>query len=289
MPTLTKVYTQDWSEDSVWIFNTPSKFALESLFYVQEAGLFHCRPNYYTEHENISSFIIALVLDGTGTYRFRGREYNLVRGDLFFADCMEYHSYRTGESGAWDKLWVQFNGVTAHGYHARFLEQGPPVIRAGHGGQVAESLLELIEVNRSRSLHAELVSSKLLTDILTEILLLAGAAPTADTHMPLYISKAVQDISAHIHEELSLDYFARTLMISKYHFLKEFKKYTGYTPNEYIRLSRVNLAKHLLKFTDMNIYEIAEKTGFQSTSYFANTFKKITGMTPLQFRSTGQL
>ena len=49
-------------------------------------------------------------------------------------------------------------------------------------------------------------------------------------------------------------------------------------------MTRINHAKKLLRFTDMNIYEVAENTGFQNTGYFINTFKKIVGMTPLQFR-----
>ena len=66
--TLTKTYTKDWSEDSIWIINTPSELAREAFFYVQEIGMFQCFPNYYTEHENIASFLVILTLAGESDY-----------------------------------------------------------------------------------------------------------------------------------------------------------------------------------------------------------------------------
>lgn len=284
MPTLTKTYTKDWSEDSIWIINTPSELAREAFFYVQEIGMFQCFSNYYTEHEDIASFLVMLTLAGESDYRYQNKTYRLKPGDLFFADCMEYHALRPHGSARWDMMWIQFNGVAAQSYYQQFLRQKTPVIRVGTMGPVYNYLTELIEVNQKKGMYSELVSSKLITGLLTEILILSGAAYSTKTNIPEYIQEAIKDIDAHFKDNLSLDYFARTLMVSKYHLLKEFKKCTGFTPNDYLRMTRINHAKKLLRFTDMNIYEVAENTGFQNTGYFINTFKKIVGMTPLQFR-----
>jgi len=70
------------------------------------------------------------------------------------------------------------------------------------------------------------------------------------------------------------------------HYLsKVFKRTTGYTLNQYIMNIKIEKAKLLLASTDFSIEEIAWKAYFQSTSYFIKMFKKLTGLTPKQYRS----
>jgi two-component system response regulator YesN len=51
---------------------------------------------------------------------------------------------------------------------------------------------------------------------------------------------------------------------------------------------RIDRAKELLDFTDKSIAEVAEASGFSDQNYFARTFKKVTGMTPSQYRDAGR-
>lgn len=53
---------------------------------------------------------------------------------------------------------------------------------------------------------------------------------------------------------------------------------------EYLIHVRIEKAKELLLSTHMKSYEIAEKVGFIDDSYFSRTFKKITGVRPIEFR-----
>lgn len=57
------------------------------------------------------------------------------------------------------------------------------------------------------------------------------------------------------------------------------------TLNAYITSMRIDKAKELLERTNWGLDIIAEKTGFSSSSYFHRQFKKITGITPQQYRS----
>jgi len=63
-----------------------------------------------------------------------------------------------------------------------------------------------------------------------------------------------------------------------------FKEGTGQTFVEYLTAFRINEAKKLLKKTDMKGYEVAEAVGFSDSGYFSITFKKLTGITPMEFR-----
>ena len=53
---------------------------------------------------------------------------------------------------------------------------------------------------------------------------------------------------------------------------------------DYLVRERVKQAKLLLLTTDLKIYEIAEKVGFEDMNYFTQRFKQIAGVTPRQFK-----
>ena len=64
-----------------------------------------------------------------------------------------------------------------------------------------------------------------------------------------------------------------------------FKNMTGKTPIEYLNEYRIEKASHMLKYTDMQVTDIAYSCGFSDLSYFIKTFKNIKGITPGKFRN----
>jgi AraC-like DNA-binding protein len=53
---------------------------------------------------------------------------------------------------------------------------------------------------------------------------------------------------------------------------------------EFIRVHRVKVASELLKDKDLNITDVCYASGFNNTSYFSKQFKKVYGVTPLEYR-----
>ena len=102
---------------------------------------------------------------------------------------------------------------------------------------------------------------------------------------PQLIVQARDYISQHFCEDLSLDRLSHVLGINKYYFVRLFKSSTGYTPNEYIIMERINHAKELLRSTDLTINEVADEVGFHNPGHFINLFKRSLGMTPGMYRS----
>lgn len=79
-------------------------------------------------------------------------------------------------------------------------------------------------------------------------------------------------------------WYAERLNISPNHLNRVVKKSTGRSAGEWIDLSRVSLAKLLLRQTDIPMIDVAAKAGFGDQSYFSRFFRKHTGMTPTEFR-----
>jgi len=91
-------------------------------------------------------------------------------------------------------------------------------------------------------------------------------------------------IEAHICEDIRLSELANLCGLSKYHFCRQFKKITGFTPHQYIIRRRIDAAKQLLAKPNLTIGAISEHLGFASHSQFTAFFRRHAGVTPQRFR-----
>jgi AraC-like DNA-binding protein len=93
-------------------------------------------------------------------------------------------------------------------------------------------------------------------------------------------------IEQHFQEELTVERLAELLHISPSNFNRVFKKETGLTPVEYLIEVRIEKSKSLLRRKDIPIIEVAERCGFGSSSHFASSFKRLTKVTPSEYRNS---
>lgn len=98
------------------------------------------------------------------------------------------------------------------------------------------------------------------------------------------ILQAIAYIENHFNTEINLTELAQYVNLTAFHFSRVFKKYTGYSPYEYVLNFRINHAKQLLQNTNLSIKKISLTSGFNSDTHFITTFKKHTNLTPKQFR-----
>ncbi len=98
------------------------------------------------------------------------------------------------------------------------------------------------------------------------------------------ILPALDYISKHYCERITLDDVCSLIYTEKSHFCKLFKKATKTSFLNYLNFIRICHAEILLRQTRKSIAEIAIETGFSSPSYFAETFKKINLLSPTAYR-----
>lgn len=91
-------------------------------------------------------------------------------------------------------------------------------------------------------------------------------------------------IGIHINEKLSINELAERAGYSEYYFSRKFKQEMGCTLTEYIMREKIERAKVLLSTTSMSIMEISIELSFNSRSYFSDTFQKIAGISPGEYR-----
>ena len=84
----------------------------------------------------------------------------------------------------------------------------------------------------------------------------------------------------------SLSFFAERLNLTPNYLSGRVKEYTGRTAMEWIEDSVILEAKTMLKHTDLSIQEIAYKLNFPTQTFFGKNFKRITGMSPKQYKNS---
>lgn len=98
------------------------------------------------------------------------------------------------------------------------------------------------------------------------------------------IQKAIDYISNRYHHDIGVDEVAEYVGLSCSHFCVIFKQETSYTFLEYLTKYRIEKACSILHNMDVKVYQIAPLVGYQDPRYFTQVFKKITGMTPTEYR-----
>lgn len=91
-------------------------------------------------------------------------------------------------------------------------------------------------------------------------------------------------ISSLQNAQTSIEDTCQEVGMSKYHFIRLFKKLYGIPPHQYLKVARIRFAKDLLKNSTMDISDIATKSGYDSPSAFSRVFKQLTTIPPLQYR-----
>jgi AraC family transcriptional regulator len=103
--------------------------------------------------------------------------------------------------------------------------------------------------------------------------------------VPKNLLNVVRFIESDLSSDFSLELLAKKAFVSKFHFCKVFKRHFGTTPLKFVNHKRIGRARELLLRSDFNVTQTAIEVGFQDSSSFAKHFKKMTGFTPMEYRS----
>lgn len=98
------------------------------------------------------------------------------------------------------------------------------------------------------------------------------------------LKRVLEYIDSNISRTIRLQELASVADLSPHHFARAFRRSMNAPPVHYVWRRRVERAKVLLHSAEAPLAIVAIECGFGSQSHFSTLFKKITGMTPLQFR-----
>lgn len=222
------------------------------------------------------------IHEGKGELIINEKRVIVGPGDVFFLFPDIPHSYAP-ISREWKLSWISFNGREAGQMllYAGIRESGPAKLKED---SYLIPLEEMINLSEGNDLETNLERSKLLYALLLD-LKRNMVSPLNEAYEKERINPVLQYIDNNLHRALPLKELAEVISVSPQYLCRLFQKTIHERPVTYINKQRINLSKQLMySGRDKKIYEIAQLVGFENASYFCLVFKRMTGMSPDQFK-----
>ena len=108
-----------------------------------------------------------------------------------------------------------------------------------------------------------------------------------DKFVEQYRMPSLQYMHENYAEELSIAKLAALENYNVSYYASWFKKRTGCSPSDYLKMVRIEKAKEILTTTRYRIIDVAMQVGYSNSSSFTRTFREVVGMTPNQYRHAG--
>ena len=153
-------------------------------------------------------------------------------------------------------------------------------VSASFSALLEKIIRELHEKNFGRSV----MCNGLAMELLAEFGRAKKNAPMTVADAEYAIQRTTEEIQKYYQETRSVENYAHMCNMSISWFIRQFKAYTGVSPQQYIIRVRMEKACRLLEETSFRVSEIALMVGYENPLYFSRLFKKNTGDSPSGYR-----
>lgn len=143
------------------------------------------------------------------------------------------------------------------------------------GEQLIKNHLELLLIDIMRSLTETEYGNTMFLSV--------------DEHENKFASDVIKILNDNLFDRISIDDICKKISYSKAYVFKNFKIATGKSVMEYYTDLKISKAKLLLTEDDFSVKEVSEKLSFDTPNYFTKTFKKITGITPTEYKKRASI
>lgn len=260
-----------------------AKHPLIENSYVLELGYYPNAKYHYRERlKGVEEYILIYCLEGQGTIEVPQKKINLNRGDIFCIPKKTPHRYYANAKNPWSILWMHFDTLLNEEFSLS--EQRMIKIDVKERYSLLQShFINIFELgSKVQTPEIIICTSQLMRLILSEIYYLTDRTASQQTN--LYLVRCIAYMNDNITNNLSLNDLANHLEISASYLNSIFKDHTNASPIEYFINLRIEQACKYLRLTELHIYEIAKKVGYQDPYYFSRLFKKTTGYSPKDYR-----
>jgi len=258
-------------------------------------------------HYHIFELELQYIKSGSGAYFIKDRKYNLKENSILIIHKKEVHKYIRAIPSAvpMDKVYLGFNKSIFKdtGYQYQKLISRITECRKNFIHQV---LFPPEESQRADLIISNMASEwrdkkahyrEVIINLLLELFIIIGrsfsfSASGVSTHKKIeptaqerLISNVISYIDKNYQKSLTLLTLSKFALRSPYHLSHIFKDVTGFNFKEYLINKRIMKAKDILASElDSKIMSVADDVGFSNLSTFNRDFKRVTGISPSEYR-----
>ncbi len=253
-------------------------------------GLYPVAMGYYPDaaghrmaRQRHDDYLLIYCTGGRGALNYDGKQYPVSGGDLILLPKDHAHTYRANRDQPWTIYWLHYNGRLAEALFDHIQMPGP-LFHIGIQPRVVRVFDGLAELRRSAYQLAEFIQGCHQLQALLSYVALLVRQNRPQSGKGLDWERLRATMQQHVHGQLNLDKLAASANLSKYHFTKKFKSWSGQSPIQYFINMKVQRACYLLDSTGMSVKQVAAAVGYDDPYYFSRLFKKVIGLSPSDYR-----
>jgi AraC-like DNA-binding protein len=229
--------------------------------------------------------VLQYCISGHGNLRYENRTYRVGPDETLLLLVPHNHRYWLEDDGRWEFFWISMNGQEALRIQQAILSVTGPVIKLkpdtiNHLASCCSRLVNGAETPGSASAVAYEAAMVLYDDVF-------GSHPSFGGEYRT-MQQVLSHIDGNLDKNLSVDDLAAVAGLSRAHFSRIFAANEGLPPAEFVLQKRLRRAAKLLTTAaTMPIKEVSVRCGFEDPNYFSKVFRRLYGINPSEFRSTG--
>ena len=228
--------------------------------------------------------VLQHTISGSGRLRYQNRNYRLQAGDTFLLLVPHNHRYWLEKNERWEYFWISMHGEETLRIHKMVLALAGPVLK-----------LQPSTIDHLADCSLRLVKGATMPGVASAIAYEAAMALYDDVFgSPAFAAEqsamqpVIDHINANLDKPLPVGELAEIVGLSRAHFSRSFAESEGVPPAEYVLQQRLQRAAKLLTKGDfLPVKEVSIMCGFDDPNYFAKVFRRVYGITPTEFRTTG--
>lgn len=221
--------------------------------------------------------------EGSGILTINGQHYTIGENQGVLLAPGIPHAYRS-VSGKWITLFATFSGSLSPYFSALFGSSHLLFFENEKAATIRKLIDQAVLHHQETPVDSQLLSQECYQVILQ----FTGGLQVNPSKQPAW-EKYIRPVLASIHtrymEDLTADALSREVFVTPQYLSRLFSRYLGCSVYEYLTKFRLSKAKELLvSHRGRKIQDIAQDVGYTDASHFVLMFRKMTGMTPSEFR-----
>lgn len=233
----------------------------------------------------LSFYQLEYVLEGRVFIETEDKTYTAEKGDLYFINKAVPRVLYSDKKGPVKKIFVTAKGPLLDGIVKAYNFSDPVIITKA---DVEEYFRNIINILDEAPCYTPLVRDSIGVEVLKIIQTVSRKLNLIDNVIErLNVAEnIIKYIDANLDRKITIEDLSQNFFLGKTQLIKLFKDKYQMTPMKYAQLQRIELAKYYLTDTDTPISNIHKLIGFDDVKYFSKLFKKVTGISPREYRVT---
>jgi len=221
------------------------------------------------------------ILSGCGYLRCAGRLWKLNPGDVYMMRKHESHCYWQDREDPWNKRFLVVDGPLAEQIIANTFSPEEYVFRnCRRLRHYFDAFFTMSKENTGSGAEKALLFHQLAAELASQ----GEHVQTEVRNLPEHHLRAALEKS--VESPFILERYAEESGYTKSYLIRKFRQSFGFTPYDYLLNLKIRKSEELLRYTMLQVKEIADKLGFPDQSSFSRCFRQRTGKTPKQCRKS---